>query len=286
MKINNLPIDDDLGMLISYETNKKKNKKNRLYLTEELDTVEIALDYYSNKISILYDKEEELEENEFNRILSDYNHMIEELSHYKREVLQQTILAYINVLDDYYISIEDITSMLGVNVQYVKSRMQSDLHTLEIHRTVRQWIKQQKRLAKFEVSASMHPLLTLVDSYHIDIDKKILISKSSLYAWCRDHLTTTNGLEVPGHIINEILKHRYLTSMGNKRLFPFLCSLRTYKELKGFTHDAQLYRKHKKTFCLYNNHANKPLARFCISPSVVSEVELLEYRELKKGKTD
>lgn len=286
MDINGLIIDDDLGLIVSHEIGKKKSVKNRLYLTEQLDTVELALDYYANKISMLYDKEEELNRTDFECELSNLKNIIDFLSGYKREVLQQTISAYINTLDDYYISIEDIKHMFGVNTQFVKSRMQSDLNTLEIHRTVRQWIKERIRMSKYDVASATHPLTTLVTAYSIDIDKKILISKSSLYAWCKNYLTTTNGLEVPGHIISEILKHRSLVYTNRNEYVPFLCSLSTFKEYKGYTHDVQLYRKHKKTFCLYNSHANKPLARFCISESVVSEVELLEYREFKKGKTD
>lgn len=278
MDINGIAIDDDLGVIISYKIGEKRSVKNRLYLTENLDTVEIAIDYYANKISLLYDKEEEMNEDNFHKELLDLNGIIKQLTRYKTEVLQQTILAYINVLDDYYISLENIQWMFGVNSQYVKSRMQQDLNTLEIHRTIRQWIKESQRIAKYDVEMATHPLITLVNSYKIDVDKKILISKSSLFNWTREHLTTTNGLEVPSHIINKILSHRFYTE---GMPYPFLCSLKEYKELKGYTHDAQLYRKHKKTFCLYNNHANKPLARFCTSEEVVSEIRLLEYREFE-----
>lgn len=273
-------IEKELKDLITYKLQRKKRIPNRLYLCEELDTLEISMDYYTQKLDDLKE-DPQIEEEALKPILFELSTRLSALESQHEEEIRKVIRKYTNVFEEYYISIEEIGNMLGVNVQYIKICMkQTDLQTLELHRTIRQWIKRQvktsKRLGRFS-----HPLIELIHQLQIDYTKKIFVSKSSLYDWLRTHMTTPEGCTLTKDMIDEIMKHRYLITTSDGRTYPFLCSLKTYKDYLHMKHDSQLYRVAHKTFCMYNNEANKPMARFCLDPDFTRVVMTYEFNQLK-----
>lgn len=272
-------IEKELKDLITYKIQRKRRIPNRLYLCEDLDIIEISIDYYSTKL----DELKENKEMSNAPILFELSARLSALSAQREGEIEKVIKKYTEVLKEYYISIEEIGNMLGVNVQYIKICMkQTDLQTLELHRTIRRWIKKQVKLSE-KKGQFTHPLIEVIEKYKVDYNKKIFVSKASLYGWLRTHMTTPEGCELTKDMLNEIMAHRYLITTPDGRTYPFLCSLKAYKDYMHMKHDSQLYRVAHKTFCMYNNEANKPMARFCLDPDFTRVVMNYEFNQLKSS---
>lgn len=266
--------------LITYKLQRKKRIPNRLYLCEELDNIEFSIDFYTQKLDELPENPE-IDKETLKPILFELNARLAALETQREEEIRKVIKKYTTVLEEYYFSIEEIGNMLGVNVQYIKICMkQTDLQTLELHRTIRRWIKRQVKSSE-RFGRFTHPIIELIHRKQIDYTKKIFVAKSSLYEWLRTHMTTPEGCALTKDMIDEIMKHRHLMTTPDGRNYPFLCSLRTYKDYLHMKHDSQLYRVAHKTFCMYNNEANKPMARFCLDPDFTRVVMTYELNQLK-----
>lgn len=281
MELYGQELDIELVDLLQEVISKKKRIANRTYVAESLDIIETTIDYYANKIDQLC-TEHDQGKKDLSMEINNIDFYLKTLNREKSRVIIEVAHKYAEILTDYYISLEELTFMFGVNMQFVISRIKNDLNTVEVHKTIRQWVKRTNREIKNNKITAIHPLITVIQDYHIDYDKKILVSKTSLYEWIRTHFTTGEGYELTKDMITEIIKHRCLTVTATHEQYPFLCSLKTYKDYLNLTYDAQLYRRASKTFAMYNSHANKPLARFCIDSEFDRLVKLYEYKQ-KKG---
>lgn len=154
-------------------------------------------------------------------------------------------LEYCTLLQTYTISVNEISNLFDLSIQYVTRHMVADLDGIYFSKYFRRFLK--------ENASTNNRLVELAKANHIDINKRIFFSQKSLEEWCFRYMRTYNRKPLSRALI------RHLTSDKYSKV---LLGTNSFKNKYELFYDVQVYRKGRERVYIYNNIQKLSARRF------------------------